>query len=616
MSLFPISPTNGQTTVVNGITYTYNSAQSAWIITSTTSSGTFVVTGNINVSGPLQSGNLADAVGYKGTPINFKSTTYTLALSDIGSNISITTGGIVIPANSLVPFPIGSTIIIFNNSTNTQQISIISDTLRQSGTTNTGNGLLAANDVATLIKVAATVWVVSGNVNCGFTPAALFAGGGTGAWYDPSDFSTMFQDSAGTTPVTAVEQPVGRMLDKSGLGNRVTQTTSTSRPILRSRYNLLTFTEQFDDASWGKFNVTLAPTTATTDPLGGLTAEILTDNATNGRHVFEQSLSGELSATRVFSVYAKQNTLRYMVMSIPVSTDVNCYSAIFDLQTGVVSATKANGTGTVSATIQDVGNGWYRCSMTGIVASSGNSTFFTILGASDRPGFTGALNNNNIPTYAGTGQTLYFWGAQLLTAGDQTSTRGVYQRVAAATVYDTSNPVWRPYLDFDGVDDTLSTLTGIGISGNAAFSWWMGRTLRTTAETGTFGLGEINSGAGRAMGVIRSAGTSSVAYAGLSPFNWATDTLFDNLVYSYIKTPGPINTTSTLRRNGIDNAGTGNSGNTPNISNTSLFIGQWADFGSSRFNGRIYSLIILGRAATSAELVSTEFWVNSKIGAY
>ena len=48
-----------------------------------------------------------------------------------------------------------------------------------------------------------------------FTPAQLFANGEQGAWYDPSDLTTLFQDSAGTTPVTAVEQPVGLMLDKS-----------------------------------------------------------------------------------------------------------------------------------------------------------------------------------------------------------------------------------------------------------------------------------------------------------------------------------------------------------------------------------------------------------------
>ena len=48
-----------------------------------------------------------------------------------------------------------------------------------------------------------------------FSPLSLFASGEQGVWYDPSDFTTLFQDSAGTTPVTAVEQPVGLILDKS-----------------------------------------------------------------------------------------------------------------------------------------------------------------------------------------------------------------------------------------------------------------------------------------------------------------------------------------------------------------------------------------------------------------
>jgi hypothetical protein len=48
-----------------------------------------------------------------------------------------------------------------------------------------------------------------------FNPASLFANGEQGWWYDPSNFATLFQDSAGTTPVTAVEQPVGLQLDLS-----------------------------------------------------------------------------------------------------------------------------------------------------------------------------------------------------------------------------------------------------------------------------------------------------------------------------------------------------------------------------------------------------------------
>jgi hypothetical protein len=70
-----------------------------------------------------------------------------------------------------------------------------------------------------------------------FNPASLFAAGEQGAWYDPSDLSALFQDSAGTTPVTAVGQPVGKMLDKSGRGNHATQATAASRPILQQDSN-------------------------------------------------------------------------------------------------------------------------------------------------------------------------------------------------------------------------------------------------------------------------------------------------------------------------------------------------------------------------------------------
>lgn len=44
---------------------------------------------------------------------------------------------------------------------------------------------------------------------------SLFANNEQGFAYDPNDLGTMFQDAAGTIPVTAVGQPVGLMLDKS-----------------------------------------------------------------------------------------------------------------------------------------------------------------------------------------------------------------------------------------------------------------------------------------------------------------------------------------------------------------------------------------------------------------
>jgi len=67
-----------------------------------------------------------------------------------------------------------------------------------------------------------------------FNPLSLFANGEEGAWYEPYDISTLFQDAAGTTPVTASGQPVGRMLDKSGNGNHATQSVAANRPIYRT----------------------------------------------------------------------------------------------------------------------------------------------------------------------------------------------------------------------------------------------------------------------------------------------------------------------------------------------------------------------------------------------
>ncbi len=64
---------------------------------------------------------------------------------------------------------------------------------------------------------------------------SLFANNEQGFFYDPNDLSTMFQDAAGTIPVTGVGQPVGLLLDKSKelAGNHAYQTKSVGRPILR-----------------------------------------------------------------------------------------------------------------------------------------------------------------------------------------------------------------------------------------------------------------------------------------------------------------------------------------------------------------------------------------------
>jgi len=63
-----------------------------------------------------------------------------------------------------------------------------------------------------------------------FTPLDLFSTGSQGIWLDPSDLSTMFEDLAGTIPITTPGTPVGKRLDKSGRGNHAVAPTLGARP--------------------------------------------------------------------------------------------------------------------------------------------------------------------------------------------------------------------------------------------------------------------------------------------------------------------------------------------------------------------------------------------------
>lgn len=65
-----------------------------------------------------------------------------------------------------------------------------------------------------------------------WSPLELFAASEDGFWLDPSDLSTVWQDTAGTVPAV-VGDPVGRINDKSGNGNNAIQGTAANRPILR-----------------------------------------------------------------------------------------------------------------------------------------------------------------------------------------------------------------------------------------------------------------------------------------------------------------------------------------------------------------------------------------------
>jgi hypothetical protein len=114
---------------------------------------------------PNVNSNTAKNIGYVGLPqAILNSGNLVLSKAHAGKHIYVTGANqtITIPANSSVPFEIGTTIVIINSNV-TSTVAITTDTLRLAGTSSTGTRALASNGMATLVKLAATTWIASGN---------------------------------------------------------------------------------------------------------------------------------------------------------------------------------------------------------------------------------------------------------------------------------------------------------------------------------------------------------------------------------------------------------------------------------------------------------------------
>jgi hypothetical protein len=99
-------------------------------------------------------------------PQNSQSTAYTTVLADAQKHILHPTADnnartFTIAANASVAYPIG-TAITFVNQINTVTIAINSDTLVLAGSGTTGSRTLAANGMATALKLTSTLWMISG----------------------------------------------------------------------------------------------------------------------------------------------------------------------------------------------------------------------------------------------------------------------------------------------------------------------------------------------------------------------------------------------------------------------------------------------------------------------
>lgn len=109
-----------------------------------------------------------NSVGFRIIPQNSQSAAYTLVLADAGKHIfhpstDANARTFTIPANSSVPYVIGTAITFINMTTQVVTIAITTDTMYLSSAGTTGSRSLAIYGSATAIKMTSTTWLISGS---------------------------------------------------------------------------------------------------------------------------------------------------------------------------------------------------------------------------------------------------------------------------------------------------------------------------------------------------------------------------------------------------------------------------------------------------------------------
>jgi hypothetical protein len=559
-----------------------------------------------------------------------------------------------------------------------------------------------------------------------WSPSELFRANEAGVWYDPSDFSTLFQDSTGATPVWQLGQPVGLVIDKSrgafaALGNGIVvngdfsdgatnwtlgaswavsggqavksgvgtdaifqnipaltvgstyvveadqswvgnpfsvllrvgasgavaysgtlpsdqgrvrliiqaaaaatrvsflnaantatgtldnisvrelpgthaiQSSAASRPTLQARSNLLTYSEQFDNAAWTKRSGSVTAN-AITAPDGTLTADLFVEDTALDTHRLSGPTQTIVNQSFTVSVYAKPaGRTRFQIINTASRPSV-----IFDVDAGTIVSTANDSTGT----IENIGDGWYRCTATTGLTPTANWT---------GPHFT-LVSSGTTTSYTGDGTSgMYFWGAQL----ELGSTATTYQRVTTATDYaDIGLP---RYLQFDGVDDSLYTAANLNLSGTDKVSVFAGMRKLSDAAGGI--LVElsaiVNSNAGSF--ILGVPGTAAPNYYWSTRGSAALSGLLTSDVFPSPRTEvltglGDIaNDLQRLRVNGLVASNVTADQGTGNFGSYVLYVGRRGN-SSVPFNGRLYPLIVRGALSDQTTLAQAEQWVAGQTG--
>lgn len=170
--------------------------------------------------------------------------------------------------------------------------------------------------------------------------------------------------------------------------------------------NLLTYSDQFENAAWSKSDTTVTGNNAI-DPEGGGTGDDIEETATTAAHFLSQSVVVSSSAADFsFSVAIKANGRNWGYLRMSEGSGSSQIYQTFDLANGVVGSTSSAGANwsNLRAFIRNLGNGWYYCSIVGRKTNAATTLY----------AWVGPSNGDSVDTYLGTaGYGIRAWHATL-----------------------------------------------------------------------------------------------------------------------------------------------------------------------------------------------------------
>lgn len=181
--------------------------------------------------------------------------------------------------------------------------------------------------------------------------------------------------------------------------------------VEEARVNNAQYSEDFSASPTYTASNASVSTDATTSPSNTSTADALIEDTATSEHAITQTITYAANNTVTTSVFAKANGRDFRLLMSDLTTGIS--RATFNLTNGTVYAgtVVANGSWTnVSASIQNYGNGWYRCILT--ATKGAGTSFSTVI----------TLYNGTTTSYAGNGSSgVYLWGLQAETGAFVTS---------------------------------------------------------------------------------------------------------------------------------------------------------------------------------------------------